>query len=218
MWKGLFCFFIKDNEIKNPIEEPTSFENAWYHKDDAEKKKWQDAINLEFNQMMKNEVWNRKGLSELPNGRKGIGTRWIFKIKKDRANLAHKKMLYSAIKFVDHTINRDLVLKPTNEYHWNIKRYSDSDYAGDDDNRRSVSGYLIDLNNCPIAWKSRGQKTVTLYIALSEVSTEIVFISEVITFMEIPISYPIEIIVDNVGAIYLAKNASTTTRTKHIGI
>ena len=93
MQEGLFCFFIKDNEIKNPIEEPTTFENAWYHKDDAERKKWQDAISLEFNQMMKNEVWNRKGLSELPNGRKGIGTRWIFKIKKDgvyRARLVAK--------------------------------------------------------------------------------------------------------------------------------
>jgi hypothetical protein len=33
--------------------------------------------------MMKNEVCNRKELSELPNGRKGIGRRWIFKIKKD---------------------------------------------------------------------------------------------------------------------------------------
>jgi hypothetical protein len=56
------------------------------------------------------------------------------------------------------------------------------------------------------------------YIALSEVSTEIVFISEVLKFMEVPISYPIEINVDNVGAIYLAKNASATTRTKHIDI
>jgi hypothetical protein len=142
----------------------------------------------------------------------------------DGANLAHQKMLYRAIKFVDHTKNRELVLKPTNEYHWNIKGYSDSDYAGDADNRRSVSGYVIYFNNCPIAWKSRGQKTVALssteaeYIALSEVSTEIVFISEVLKFMDVPISYPIEINVDNVGAIYLAKNASTTTRTKHIDI
>ena len=142
----------------------------------------------------------------------------------DGANLAHQKMLHRAIKFVEHTKNRELVLKPTNEFHWNIKGYCDSDYAGDADNRRSVSGYVIYLNNCPIAWKSRGQKTVALssteaeYIALSEVSTEIIFISEVLKFMEVSISYPIEINVDNVGAIYLAKNASTTTRTKHIDI
>jgi hypothetical protein len=87
-----------------------------------------------------------------------------------------------------------------------------------------VSGYVIYLNNCPIVWKSRGQKTIALssteaeYIALSEVSIEVVFISEVLKFMEVPISYPIEINVDNVRTIYLAKNASTTTRTRHIDI
>jgi hypothetical protein len=32
----------------------------------------------------------------------------------DGANLAHQKMLYRAIKFVDHTKNREFVLKPTN--------------------------------------------------------------------------------------------------------
>jgi hypothetical protein len=32
------------------------------------------------------------------------------------------------------------VLKPTNEYHWNIKGYNHLDYAEDADNRRSASG------------------------------------------------------------------------------
>ena len=142
----------------------------------------------------------------------------------DGANLANQKILHQAIKFVEHTKNRELVMKPTNEFHWNIKVYCDLDYAGDEDNMRRVSGYVIYLNNCPIAWKSRGQKTVALssteaeYIALSEVSTEIIFVSEVLKFMEVSISYPIEINLDNVGAIYLAKNASTTTRTEHIDI
>jgi hypothetical protein len=37
--EGRFCFFIKDNEVKSPIKEPSTFENAWYHKDIAERKK-----------------------------------------------------------------------------------------------------------------------------------------------------------------------------------
>jgi hypothetical protein len=32
--------------------------------------------------MMKNEMWDREGLSEVQERRKGIGTRFIFKIKK----------------------------------------------------------------------------------------------------------------------------------------
>ena len=80
-------------KLRSQLRNQTTLEYAWYHKDDMERKKWQDAINLEFNQMMKSEVWNRKGQPELPNGRKGIGTRWIFKIKKDgvyRARLVAK--------------------------------------------------------------------------------------------------------------------------------
>jgi hypothetical protein len=56
--RGSFVFY-KDDEAKKPIEEPTTFENSWYHKDEMEREKWQVAINLEFNQMMKNEVWDR---------------------------------------------------------------------------------------------------------------------------------------------------------------
>jgi hypothetical protein len=100
------------------------------------------------------------------------------------------------------------VLQPTNEFHWNIKGNCDSDYAGDADIRRIVSGYVIYLSNCPIAWKIRGQETVALssteaeYIALSEVSTEVIIISEVLQLMEVSISYSI----DNSGAIYLYRH------------
>ena len=54
--EGLFCFFIKEELVTKPIEEPSTFNDALYHEDDVERKKWQDAINLEFNQMLKNEV------------------------------------------------------------------------------------------------------------------------------------------------------------------
>jgi hypothetical protein len=49
-----------------------------------ERKKWREAIRLEFRQMLKNMVWSRKkGINVLPPGRKGIGTKWVFKKKKN---------------------------------------------------------------------------------------------------------------------------------------
>ncbi|CAM9560999.1 unnamed protein product [Discosporangium mesarthrocarpum] len=39
--------------------------------------------------------------------------------------------------------------------------YSDSDWGGDTENRRSVTGYIILINGSPVAWKSK-QGTVTL--------------------------------------------------------
>ena len=51
--------------------------------------------------------------------------------------------------------------------------YSDSDYAGDLDDRKSTSGYLFKLAGAVISWRSKKQPTVALstaeaeYVALS---------------------------------------------------
>ena len=81
---------------------------------------------------------------------------------------------------------------------------------------------MIYVNSCLIAWKSKGQKSVTLsstkaeYVAISEVSTKILFIAGVMKFLGMEITYPIEINVNYIGAIYLSKNATTGNRTKHV--
>lgn len=38
--------------------------------------------------------------------------------------------------------------------------YSDSDFAGDKDTRRSTSGYATFLGKSPISWRSKRQKIV----------------------------------------------------------
>ena len=140
----------------------------------------------------------------------------------DGANKAHQKMLYRAIKFVEQTRGRALVLKPAINFKWDMKAYSDSDFAGDADTRRSVSGFVIYLNECPVSWQSRGQKSVSLssteaeYVAISEVATEILFVAGVLKFLEVEVKKPIEVFVDNIGAIYLSKSAATGSRTKHV--
>ena len=128
----------------------------------------------------------------------------------DAANKAHQKALFRAIKFVEQTQERKLVLSPVHEnMHWEIKAYSDSDFAGDTDTRKSVSGYIIYLNGAAIAWRSKGQKSVSLssteaeYMAISEVAMEILYIVGILKFLDVKISYPIKVNVDNIGAVYL---------------
>jgi hypothetical protein len=56
--------------------------------------------------MLKNGVWRRKGVNTLPDGQKGIGTKWVFKIKRDgtyRARLVAKG--YNQIAGVDFQYN-----------------------------------------------------------------------------------------------------------------
>jgi hypothetical protein len=106
--------------------------------------------------------------------------------------------------------------------HWEMKTYSDSDFAGDTDTRQSVSGYIIYLNGAAIAWRSKGQKSVSLssteaeYMAISEVAMVILYIVGILQFLDVKIKYPIEVNVDNIGAVYLSNNTTTRNRTKHI--
>ena len=102
--------------------------------------------------------------------------------------------------------------------------YTDSDWAGDKDTRISVSGYVIFLLGVPVSWKSKGQRSVTLssseaeLVALSEAAKEIKFIVQILLSMGIPVKLPVICRVDNVGAIFMAENTSTSQRTKHIDL
>lgn len=99
--------------------------------------------------------------------------------------------------------------------------FTDSDYAKDPDTRRSVSGYVIFVHEVPVCWRSQGQKSVTLssteaeWIAMSEAVKDVVFLMHLCEAMGIHIRFPITVRVDNVGAIFMAKNVTTTGRTKH---
>jgi hypothetical protein len=76
----------------------------------------------------------------------------------------------------------------------------------------------------PISWKSKGQRGVVLssteaeYVAVSEATREIKFIVQVLESINVKIEYPIIVHVDNVGAIFLANNKTTSERTKHVDI
>ena len=56
------------------------------------------------------------------------------------------------------------------------------------------------------------------YMALSEVVKELKFIFQLLQTMNIEVELPITVHVDNVGAISLSNNRTTSVRTKHIDI
>lgn len=57
--------------------EPSSYNQAVTC---TQKLKWVEAMNEEMNSMLENETWE---LVELSEGRKAIGSKWTYKIKKD---------------------------------------------------------------------------------------------------------------------------------------
>ena len=60
--------------------------------------------------------------------------------------------------------------------------------------------------------------TEAQYMALSEVVKELKFIVQLLQTMNIEVELPITVHVDNVGAIWLSNNRTTSNRTKHIDI
>ena len=56
------------------------------------------------------------------------------------------------------------------------------------------------------------------YMTLSEVVKELKFIVQLLLTMNIELESPITVHVDNVGAIWLSNNRTTSDRTKHIDI
>jgi hypothetical protein len=83
---------------------------------------------------------------------------------------------------------------------------------------------VIYVLGAPVAWKSHAQRNVTLssteaeYVAVSEVCAEILFVRQIITFLGTEVALPIIVKVDNIGAIYLATNSTTSQRTRHIDV
>ena len=105
---------------------------------------------------------------------------------------------------------------------WKLKGVVDTGFAMDVDMRRSIMGYLIYFCEALITCNSRLKKNLTLssmeskYVELSEISTEILFVRDVLVLMGIQIQYPIIVHVDNKGAILLAHTKTLGQRKKHI--
>ena len=101
----------------------------------------------------------------------------------------------------------------------------DSDYAGDNIDRKSTTGFVIRVYGNVIFWKSHKQNTVTKcstfaeYTAMSEAVTETLFIKNLLreTF-EVELEKPINIYEDNSGAIAIAKFENFTKNSKHIEV
>ena len=102
--------------------------------------------------------------------------------------------------------------------------YTDADWANDSSDRKSTSGFIITLNNCPIHWSSKKQNLVALssteaeLISLVEAVKEVNYITKLLIDMEEEIKHVPKIYEDNQSTIQIIENDKYFGRTKHIDI
>ncbi|KAG8094725.1 hypothetical protein GUJ93_ZPchr0012g18877 [Zizania palustris] len=102
--------------------------------------------------------------------------------------------------------------------------FSDSDYAGDVDTRKSTTGVIFFLNESPITWQSTKQKVVAQstceaeYIAAANATCQALWLARVLAEVQgLEPKAPI-LRVDNKSAISLIKNPVLHGQSKHIEV
>lgn len=101
--------------------------------------------------------------------------------------------------------------------------YTDSDFAGDVDKRRSLSGYVFTFAGSVVSWKSTLQPTVSLstteaeYVAMTEAAKEGIWLKGLLGDLGWHTDKA-DIYCDSLSAICLSKDNVFHDRTKHIDV
>ena len=86
--------------------EPKTFQEAWHSPVEEEKENWHIAIRKEIRSMINRGVWRKIDRAKIPENRRLIGNKWVFKIKRDGTYRARLVALgYSHIPGMDYTDN-----------------------------------------------------------------------------------------------------------------
>lgn len=143
----------------------------------------------------------------------------------------HLILAKRVVRYVSYTANKSILFPNSSISKDPLTAYSDSDWAGCHETRRSTTGIVIKVNGAPIFWTSKRQTMVTVssaeaeYIAISSCGKHISWLRRL--FHELQTHVPIYsesdiaptvIYTDSTAAISLATRPQVSERNKHIEI
>jgi hypothetical protein len=102
--------------------------------------------------------------------------------------------------------------------------YIDEDSTDCIDDRRSTSGAVFYFGECLVSWLNKKHSSISLstveteYIAAASCCTQVLWMKQTLTDMQVEYDEPIPIYCDNTSTISISKNLLMHSKMKHIPI
>jgi hypothetical protein len=134
----------------------------------------------------------------------------------------HLAALKRILRYLRGTLHMGLLIRPSAQQ--DLVVYSDADWAGCPDTRKSTSGYAVFLGDSLISWSSKHQNTVSRssaeaeYRAVANAVAEATWLRQLLTELHTPLRKTTLVYCDNISAIYMSSNPVQHQRTKHVEI
>lgn len=135
-------------------------------------------------------------------------------------NSEHWQAAKRVLRYLKGTSNHGILYEHKGTYLYGVV---DADWAGNEVDRRSYSGYAFIFAGSAISWEARKQTTVALssteaeYMALSEATKEALYLKGFLEKLNIKCN-SVTMYNDNQGTIKLVENNYFHSRTKHIDV
>lgn len=132
----------------------------------------------------------------------------------------HMVALTRVLRYLKWTAGHGLFFPSGNPLH--LRMYSDSDWAGDANDRKSVGAYSLLLGDVAVSWRSKKQQVTSRssaeaeYRALADASCEVIWFLNLLTELKVGFRQPVPLFCDNKAAVDLTANPVYHARTKHI--
>jgi hypothetical protein len=133
----------------------------------------------------------------------------------------HMKSARYVLRYLKGTQNLSITYGRSSSFR--IHGFSDANWGGDKNDRKSTTGYLFMVNSGAVSWTSHKQSTVAIstmeaeYMALSDATREAIARSQLFNELYMQLPSP-TVLSDNQGALDISEDPTNYQRAKHIDI